>query len=115
MINLVTIKQAAIHLNLDIDEVTQIHIPDLELKLQLATKSTFDYHKIIVPEYTSPEEESAIYDYYAANPSAIPLHLKQTCLLILGALWKDRESDTADIISEQFRRLGRMNRYPSMA
>lgn len=115
MINLVNINQAASHLRLDIDDVTQAWIPDLQMKIQLASKATFDYYKVAVPEFTSPMETSPLYDYYAANPTAIPLKFHTLTLLILGELWEKRESSSADVISEALQRFGRMGRLPTMA
>lgn len=115
MINLVTFQQAARHLREDIDETTIINVSDLEFKLKQASQITLDYYKIIIPEQTSPVQDSPTYDLWESNPNAIPFDVRAFCLLVLGALWKDRESDTADIISEAVQRLGRMRRMPTLA
>lgn len=115
MINLVTIKQAERHLREDIDETTIINVYDLEFKIQQASQITLDYYKIVIPEQTSPVQDSPTYDLWSGNPDAIPFDVRAFCLLVLGALWKDRESDTADVISEAVQRLGRMRRLPTLA
>lgn len=115
MINIISIKEAERQIRLDVDNTTVIHIPDLEEKLQQASQITMEYYKVIIPEQTSPLQESPTYELWANNPNMIPYDVKAFCALVLGALWKDREADTADIISEAIQRLGRMRRKPSMA
>lgn len=115
MITIISIKEAEKHLHLDIDETTVINVPDLEAKLLQASQITFDYYKVVIPEQTSPIETSTTYDLWANNPAMIPHDVRAFCCLVLGELWMNRESGTADIISEAIRRLGQMRRTPSLA
>lgn len=115
MINLVSIRQAKLHLKLDFDETNTEQILDLEYKIQQASEIVFGDLKIIVPEFTSPTEESETYTLWENNPQMIPFKVKALTLLALGDLWEDREGKQSEVRSDAYIRLLRTMRVPTLA
>lgn len=81
---LITVEQAEAHLRLDLarsggspDAITDERLPDLEMKIDAASAIVLDYLKYgDSPEWT---------------PHTVPKHIAAAALLVLSALWEDRE------------------------
>jgi len=69
MITIISVEEAIAHLILDI---TLTDVVDLQAKIGEASQITFDYYKVVIPEQTSPLQDSPTYDLSANNSDAIP-------------------------------------------
>lgn len=109
MKNLVTLKQAVDHLRLD----GTASFPDAEMRIQQASMIVYDYLKIPVPEFTSPVQDSPIYDFWAST--AIPFDIQAATLLIIGELFENREASIVEVLSDAVKSLLHRHRDPAMA
>ena len=110
---LITVEEAAGHLRLDLISsgspvtITDERLPDLELKMAQAEAAILDYIEMAEADVTAS----------GVSENWLPA-VKAAVLLLLSALWDDREGTAeGDYIAEDgaIARLLRRIRYPAIA